>query len=229
MITKTAQQIIDSARPATRHDTDTQVLDTQLYIWLGEHVRALHSMAARLCKSQYTQFASFTIAPGASAVTVGAGALAAVPANTYLDFRGLDFDAGGGNYVPLKPLNFRGRGTRQANVGSLSYLLLGDTINIYPSALAPGNYRLFYIGTVATVNPPVAGTTYVLPEGGDLWLSEQLSARVRVRFQQDPAPHINLAKFYWDTIIRPWLKSRNNADTQLIAEVEEDFEDWGLR
>lgn len=225
MITKTAGDIVASARPATRHDTDTQVLDTQLYIWLGEHVRALHSMAVRLCKSQYRQSAPFTVASGASSVTVGVGALVAVPANTYLDFNGVDFDVGGGNYQPLKPLNFRGRGV----VNGRRYLLRGDSIDLYPAINAAGNYKLWYLPTIATVTPPIAGTTYVLPEGGDLWLSEQLSARVRVRFQQDPTPHINLAKMYWDTIIRPWLMVRNNADTQVIAQIEDDFEDWGVR
>lgn len=224
MITKTAQQIIDSARPATRHDTDTQVTDAQLLIWLSEHVRALHSMAARICKSQYTLNASFVITAGASSVTVGAGALAAVAANTYLDFRGVDFDVGGGNFKPLKPLNFRGRGF----VDGRRYLLRGDTIDLYPTINAAGTYRLWYLGTPMTVTIPVAATSFVLPEGADLWLSEQISARIRVRFQQDPTPHLNLAKLYWETIIRPWLLTRNNADTQVIAQVEDDSEEIGF-
>jgi hypothetical protein len=224
MITKLASDIIASARPATRHDTDTQVTDAQLLIWLGEHVRALHSMAARICKSQYTLTALFTVASGTTSVTVGSAPLAGVAANTYLDFRGIDFDLGNSAWMPLKPLSFRGRGTADAR----RYLLRGDTIDLYPTTNTAGNYRLWYIATPFTVTTPVAGTSLALPEGGDLWLAEQLGARIRVRFQQNPQPHLDLAKMYWDAIIRPWLLTRNNADTQVIAHVEEENDDFGF-
>lgn len=219
MIVKTAQQIVDSARPVTRHDTDNQVTDPQLFVWLAEHVRALHSMASRECKSQYTLSTTFAIASG-SIVTVGSGALAGLAAADYLDFRGLDLDAGGGYYTPLKPLNFRGRGT----VDGRRYMLRGNTIELYPTLNAVGTYRLWYLGTVMSVTVPIASTSFTLPEGGDLWLSEALAARIRVRLQQDPSPHTTLQDLYWKEIIKPWLASRNAADGQAIAQVEDDEE-----
>lgn len=216
MIVKTAQQIIDAARPAIRHDTDSQVTDPQLLIWLGEHVRGLHSMAARLARGMYTQSARFTLQSGNS-VTIQSAPLDSVPANTYLDFRGIDYDISGGYYAPMQPLPFRSR----AGGSGRQYMLRGNTIDLFPSQNATGNYRLWYLAAPMTATVPAAITSFNLPEGGDMWLSEALAARSRVRFQQDPTPHLEQQRRCWRDIIKPWLLAREaTGGSMLVGRVE---------
>lgn len=211
MIVKTAQQIIDAARPAIRHDTDSQVTDAQLLIWLGEHVRGLHSMSARLARGMYTQSARFTLQSGNS-VTIQSAPLDSVPANTYLDFRGIDYDISGGYYAPMQPLPFRSR----AGGSGRQYMLRGNTIDLFPSQNATGNYRLWYLAAPMTATVPTAITSFNLPEGGDMWLSEALAARSRVRFQQDPTPHLEQQRRCWRDIIKPWLLAREAAGGSML-------------
>lgn len=85
---------------------------------------------------------------------------------------------------------------RQASFLGVSYRESGATtpvIIVSPVELAPGTYRLTY-----HQKPVASYSTLDVPEGVEDVIVHRAAAQVRMRFDEDPSPHVALASTIWD-------------------------------
>jgi hypothetical protein len=172
--------LIASARAATDHDSDTQVTDTQLTAWLNEFWPLLWRKVGNQAPTLIAKVtAAFAVTGTSQDVTASPLSLT-------------DFDRVyrverqyGSVYLPLEaadPLN-------PENTYDVSFLERLTTLEFYPTAMAPGTYRLTYLPKAATLAN--TSTALPLPAGYETALTERLASRIRVRFEEDPTPHLS--------------------------------------
>jgi hypothetical protein len=177
----TFAEAITAVRSATRYDiaapsTPTPVTDAQVTVWLNSEMhrfrRALNAEVPQL----YRTTSSHTINAGAQTITKPAGFEALVRLEKLV----------GATYVNVEPAN-----PVDQEIGNLGFEEVGGTYLIWPSASAPGTYRLIY-AVAAT-----AGTLEV-PDGMEDVLVERVCARVKERLAPAEAQmHFAIADRIW--------------------------------
>lgn len=171
---------ITAIRTATAHDGDTQVTDTQLGVWIDLEVTRLRREVN-------------SIAPGLYSDTTATQALT----SSDPDF---DLPADFERLIRFERLE----GTRYVGVDvadelhpDLSCLrgarLEDGVIRVFPAEDAAGTYRLVY----CTTHTLTSDYTLTVPGGCEDIIVERVSARVRVRLNEDPTPHQVEAARIW--------------------------------
>ncbi|MDT5018140.1 MAG: hypothetical protein QOD39_4300, partial [Mycobacterium sp.] len=118
-------------------------------------------------------------------------------------------------YAPLgvaNPLN------PEAMSGGYDFAFLerGSVLELYPSASIVGvGFELSYI--TKGVKLTAAGDTIVLPDGADYILAQLLAADIRVRFEEDPTSHQNIATAEWQEL-RWQLQQRYGIHSEGLVE-----------
>ena len=191
----TAADIIALARPLTDHDSDTQVTDAQLVALVSPRYLALRRKLGRAVPSLYRSTVTWTAAAATQDVTAAPLSLTDYDRVYRMRFQTGTSPAG---YWPMgvaNPLN------PEAISGGYDFAFLerGTILELYPSAQAIGTgFELSYITKGVKLTAP--GDTIVLPDGADYILAQLLAADIRVRFEEDPTPHLNIATAEWQEL-----------------------------
>lgn len=76
----------------------------------------------------------------------------------------------------------------------------GCHVNLFPESRAAGDYRIRYVKSVPTLANP--DDVLQLPPGGECVLIHLVSARVRIREEEDPSMHFAQAEKAFDSLKR---------------------------
>jgi hypothetical protein len=173
--------LCDDIRACTNHDSDTQVTDVQLTVWINKEYYRLRRILAEVAPSLFQNQVSFTISSGNTY---------AVVATDYDRVYRLERLVNGTEYEPLGLADALDPESVPDGL-SLAFLERGTTLEIYPSTSAAGSYRLTYTTKPAALSGGSDSCT--VPEGAEEVIVQRVSARVRVRFEEDPSIHVALA------------------------------------
>jgi hypothetical protein len=181
--TFTVSDLIADIRASTDHDSDEQVTDAQLIVWIRGRYKKLRRRLGDLVPDLFTKItADFTITAGNSSFDLSTsptsvadmGKLLVVEKKTGADYTPLSLaPIMTADVIPY--LSFRQRGNA--------------TVDIFPKPAAPATYRAKYIGNGSPGAVTATDSTLELPEEAGDVLAQDVCARVRVRFEEDPSPH----------------------------------------
>lgn len=224
---------------ATDKDTDPAVSTAQLNDWIGEAIRELW---IRMIPVNRDAFTMTMLAPG-TGVTFTAPNLYtlspadAPPAYAILGVRAVDVDIGGATYQRIRPWRFQSR----SQVARLSYhvraALTGTeaapsvkgnvVLEILPKELAQSyTYRVWYY-QAPNIDLTLDANPIALPFGGDTYVAAMVAANVRVRYEEDPAPHWQIAERAWTAMILPWLTQGLQGEAAVPNDwTDDDGETW---
>jgi hypothetical protein len=182
----TLAEMVADVRAATDQDASGQVPPDAYRRWIDQEYQAVRRLLGSLIPSLYLARVSFTIATGNTW---------AITPPLWGRLHLLERDNGPGNYValaaanPLDPERIPWRYVQ-------AVLERGNVLEIYPELTAAGNYRATYIAQPArlAVDGSADGTVVDVPPEFDRVIAERVAARVRVRVEEDPAPHIRAAE-----------------------------------
>jgi hypothetical protein len=188
----TFAEAITAVRTATRYDllapsTPTPVTDTQVTVWMNSEMdRFRRQLNAEVPVLYRAVSSNLTIASGAQALTKPAGFEALVRLERLV----------GARWVNVEPAS-----SADMECGELGWEEVGGTYLIWPSASAPGTYRLVYaVGATA-------GTLEV-PAGLEDVVVERVCARVKERlFPAEAQLHFDIADRVWTEQL-PLLRRR---------------------
>jgi hypothetical protein len=190
----TRDEAVTMIRANTAHDSDTQVTDAQLREWIKAAYYRLRRKIADVAPDLYSKATATQVLSSSSTDF-------SMPA----DFaRLIRFERQEGqDFVALEvadelhpDLVASGRGYRA--ITSAGALLL----RVYPTSAAPGTYRLVYV-YLPDLTGGAGNYTFELPAGLEEIITEGVSARVRVRFNEDAAAH-------WTELDRLWTEQRTS-------------------
>jgi hypothetical protein len=207
-----ASDIIALARPLTDHDSDAQVTDPQLVALLSPRYLALRRKLGRAVPSLYRSTVTWTAAAVTQDVTA-----APLSLTDYDRVHRLRWQTGTGvaGYAPLgvaNPLN------PEAMSGGYDFAFLerGTILEFYPSAQVVGTgFELSYITKGAALT--AVGSTVVLPDGADYILAQLLAADIRIRFDESPKSHLDIANDEWKEL-RWALQQRYGVHSEGLVE-----------
>lgn len=178
MSVTTEQLIADAKEAADLTNVADYVTAAQWIRWLNDGAKELHRFVTNKFRATYYRTFDFTIAEGASQVTL--------PAN-FWRLRGLDVDADTIRRRAVLPFNFAERNQHQSDYlrmfgptvfcADRYYNVLGSRLlQIQPQEHAAGSYRLYYVPTpkvlsaVRTIGPdPLANDNVVVTAGIPTW------------------------------------------------------------
>lgn len=170
---------ITAIRTSTGHDSDTQVTDTQLGVWIDQIYPEFRREILDVAPSLYT----------------------AVAATQDLTTTDPDFDLPadfervstlqvlcGVDYLGVPPVS-----DVSPDFGGLCWREEAGVLRLAPATSCTGTYRLAY-----NKAPTLTGDyTIEVPTGCELVIVERVAAMVRVRFNEDPTPHLATADRIW--------------------------------
>jgi hypothetical protein len=173
----TLTELLADIRAATDHDTDTAVTDAQLTSWINQEYFAVRRVLGDVAPTLYTAATTFSIVAGNTYTIVAAD---------FSKVRRLE-RSNGSSYDPMRVAS------AVDPEGSCDYTFLerSTVLEIYPSNAAVTSYRLNYITKPAKLT---AGADVCdVPEGVERVIVEKVAARVRIRLEEDPSPHLQAA------------------------------------
>lgn len=197
-----ASDVILLARTLTDHQNDTQIQDNPgLLQVLSPLYLALRRKLAMLVPTLYTKRVQFTLSSG-NTQDYTASPLSLTDFERAQRMRR---QISSSDWTPVgiaNPIEPEQLPQGQDYV----YLERGTVLEFYPSAAIPGStFELSYITKATKLS--TTGDTLDIPDGADLVLAEQLAAKIRPRFDEDPSPHIraageHLTELKWDLVNR---------------------------
>lgn len=212
--TYAASAIATDIRASTDHDSDTQVTDAQLWPWISSSYHVLRRKIADIAPELFTGIsADLTVAAGASTIALSSitdlGKIRTVERK----------DGSVYTALPLAPFE---HGSHPAHLSWRLRAAVGaDVVDLAPADLAPGTYRVRYLTKGVAIND--SGDNLILPEGGDRVVVEEVAARVRVRFEEDPTPHLVAAKAAWEELRQGLVRLYANTSIPIV-----DVRGWGV-
>lgn len=168
-------------RAATDHDSDTQVTDAQLLVWINKEYFRLRRIIGDVAPKLYSAQVTFTISSGNTY---------AIVASDFERIYKLERLNVGSSYDPMVVANELDPEVIPDGAVA-AFLERGATLEIYPSTAASASYRLTY--TTKPTALASAGDACTVPEGAEEVIVQRVAARVRIRFEEDPSPHQALA------------------------------------
>jgi hypothetical protein len=185
----TFAEAITAVRTATRYDTasPSPVTDAQVTVWLNSEMhRFRRQLNAEVPQLYRATSSNLTIAAGAQTLTKPAGFEALVRVERLV----------GATWVNVEPAN-----PVDQELGNLGFEEVGGTYLIWPSASAPGTYRLVY-------NAAANSGTLEVPDGMEDVVVERVCGRVKERLAPGEAQmHFAIADRIWTEQL-PLLRRR---------------------
>lgn len=195
----TFQNIEDSIRGQTNHDTDTQVTQDQIYLWINEELPVLARRLANVIPDRYTKLSpDFTIVAGNSQD------LTAAP-TSLTDFSRI-------RCVQVKSGTIYGDLDLAPNVspetvGWLCWRQRGaSTVDLFPLQLVSGQtYRVKYIYKPAPGSKAAPGLTIDLPDGCEQAINALVAMRCRHRDDDDFSLFERERERVWQVLVQSLL------------------------
>jgi hypothetical protein len=216
-ISTTPQLLIDDINALTDNDGYSLVSAAQLCSWINNELTSAWAWIGRSNRDVITKCtAQFSVT--SAQATGGLSMVAAAPALALTDFsypRGVDILVTADTWKPIRKWSF----TTRNMIYSLSYRFIGDTMYIQPSDQATSYpYRVWYIFKAPAVVSTSLSTALSIPDGLDEYIKQGVAAKMRIRLDDDPAPHLQ-AQGISKQEIKAWLRT-NSGDQSVIADVD---------
>lgn len=214
----TPQQIIDDVEAITDNDGYDLISDVQLVTWMNNEMSTMWQWGIRCSRDAFTKPKEGQIANGSNYISITATAPTGLGVTDFLSLRDVDLKVGDGYYKKIRQYNFATRD----RVIQMSYRLLGEDLWINPpniSSLYP--FRLWYLSKAPVASAAALSTPLSLPTGGDEYVKQGMAAKVRIRLDDDPAPHY-AAQEQAKRGVEAWLASSRGAQGA-IADVSDDY------
>jgi hypothetical protein len=197
----TAASIIAYARAASDHDSDTQITDAGCVTLLDPLWQRMRRKLAQRVPTLYTKVAAtFTVASGNTQDVTGSP-LSLTDFDRVRRIRRLISSTAPTSYVPIGVADAIDP-ERIPPEEDVVFLERGTVLEFYPAAIIPTmTFELAYL----TAAPALTTTSSVLdaPAGIEGVLGEELAAKIRTRFEDDPSAHLQAAaaaldEYLWD-------------------------------
>ena len=221
------QALIDGANSLTDNDGYNLVSATQFVDWINNELTTAWGWMGRSNRDIITKVTSqFSIVPPQD--VNGISMTASSPGLTLTDFsypRGVEVLVTGNMWKPIRKWSF----TTRNQTYSLCYRFIGETMLVQPydqSTSYP--YRVWYVFSppVVAVNGggTLVNTAISIPANLDEYIKQGLAAKIRIRLDDDPAPHWQ-AQGVVKQQLMAWLRT-NSGDQSVIADVDREGRDW---
>lgn len=184
----TVASVLTAVRSHVAHDSDTQVTDAQLTAQVDIEYKLLRRALATIAPELFTKQSSHTVAAGAYTIT-----------------KPTDFDRlwrlerlSGSLYYPVDataPLNSYSSNT-------LVFIEMPTTIELQPTTLAAGTYRLTYLAGITAGYTSLDG----IPEGLEYVVVMRVAAFAARRLEEDPSYFLVQAAEAWKMARRDLTK-----------------------
>lgn len=214
----TPQQIIDDVEAITDNDGYDLISDVQLVAWMNNEMSTMWQWGVRCSRDAFTKSKEGQIAAGNNYISITAAAPTGLGVTDFLSLRDVDLKVGNGYYKKLRPFNFATRD----RVVQLSHRLIGEDLWLNPpnyAALYP--FRIWYLSKAPAASATALDAALSLPTGGDEYVKQGMAAKVRVRLDDDPSPHL-AAQEAAKRGVEAWLASSRGAQGT-IADVSDDY------
>ena len=214
----TPQAIIDDANALTDNDGYSLISTAQFIAWMNNEISTAWQWGMRRNRDAFTSSKEGQITSPANYISITAAAPTGLGVTDFLSVRGVDLKLGDQIYKKIRPWNFV---TRDRLI-MLSYRAIGENLWLMPpqySSLYP--FRLWYITKAPAAVVGSLSTALSLPTGVDEYVKQGIAAKIRVRLDDDPAPHLQ-AQAGAQAGVEAWLQSAHG-DQGTIADVSDDY------
>ena len=216
----TPQAIIDDANALTDNDGYSLISTAQFITWMNNEISTAWQWGMRCNRDAFTSSKEGQITSPANYISITAAGTTpgGLGVTDFLSVRGVDLKLGDQIYKKIRPWNFV---TRDRLI-MLSYRAIGENLWLMPpqySSLYP--FRLWYITKAPAAVVGSLSTALSLPTGVDEYVKQGIAAKIRVRLDDDPAPHIQ-AQAGAQAGVEAWLQSAHG-DQGTIADVSDDY------
>ena len=214
----TPQAIIDDANALTDNDGYSLISTAQFVAWMNNEISTAWQWGMRCNRDAFTSNKEGQITSPANYISITATAPTGLGVTDFLSVRGVDLKLGDQIYKKIRPWNFV---TRDRLI-MLSYRAIGENLWLMPpqySSLYP--FRLWYITKAPAAVVGSLSTALSIPTGVDEYVKEGIAAKIRVRLDDDPAPHLQ-AQAGARAGVEAWLQSAHG-DQGTIADVSDDY------
>jgi hypothetical protein len=185
----TAQQIIDEVNFLTDNDGYSLYTPDQLCAQINCELTTMWQWASRCNRDAFTKVTnSFQLGAGVQSISMTANS----PGLALTDFkspRGVDVQVSSGAlWKKIRLWNF----TTRDRIYRLCYRFIGESLWIMPASMAPQYpLRVWYTFGAPQVSSGTLTTPISIPDGSDDYVKQGLAARIRVRLDDDPSPHLS--------------------------------------
>jgi hypothetical protein len=214
----TPQAIIDDANALTDNDGYSLISTAQFIAWMNNEISTAWQWGMRCNRDAFTSNKEGQITSPANYISITATAPTGLGVTDFLSVRGVDLKLGDQIYKKIRPWNFV---TRDRLI-MLSYRAIGENLWLMPpqySSLYP--FRLWYITKAPAAAVGSLSTALSLPTGVDEYVKQGMAAKVRIRLDEDPAPHLE-AQAQARAGTEAWLQSAHG-DQGTIADTSDDY------
>ena len=214
----TPQAIIDDANALTDNDGYSLISTAQFIAWMNNEMSTAWQWGMRCNRDAFTSNKEGQITSPANYISITATAPTGLGVTDFLSVRGVDLKLGDQIYKKIRPWNFV---TRDRLI-MLSYRAIGENLWLMPpqySSLYP--FRLWYITKAPAAVAGSLSTALSIPTGVDEYVKQGIAAKIRVRLDDDPAPHLQ-AQADARAGVEAWLQSAHG-DQGTIADVSDDY------
>ena len=214
----TPQAIIDDVNALTDNDGYSLISTAQYIAWMNNEMSTAWQWGMRCNRDAFTSNKEGQITAPANYISITATAPTGLGVTDFLSVRGVDLKLGDQAYKKIRPWNFV---TRDRLI-MLSYRAIGENLWLMPpqySSLYP--FRLWYITKAPAAVVGSLSTALSLPTGVDEYVKQGIAAKIRVRLDEDPAPHLQ-AQTQARAGTEAWLQSAHG-DQGTIADTSDDY------
>lgn len=213
----TPQSIVDDVNALTDNDGYSLVSLTQLVAWINKELLDLWQWATRCNRDAFTKCTSaFSLAGGTQSISMTA-ASPGLALTDWLAARAVDIQVSSQDWKKLRLWNF----TTRDRIGLLSYRFLGETLWIQPieqASVYP--LRVWYLFKAPVVTVASLSTAIVIPDNAEEYVKQGVAAKLRVRLDDDPGPHLQ-AQAAARLALEAFLAS-SKGDQGAISDVSEE-------
>lgn len=188
-----------SVRAGCDHDADTQITTPQVYVWANEAYFAIRRRLGEVAPDLYTRVSpDFTLGAGVTSQDLTAAPLSLTD---FSKVRIVEWKTGA-YYSPLPVAPFLTADVR----GEMAFRLRGTILDFFPSTFVPGQiFRVKYL-TKPAAKLAAPGDAVDVPDGAERVIVEEILGRIRVRFDEDPSPHIAWRTQAWEEVRNALIK-----------------------
>jgi len=158
--------------------------------WINNELTTLWQWGKRVNRDVFTKVTgSLTMPAGAYTMSMTAAAPAGAAITDWGSPRGVDVSTSTSNWRKLKLYNF----VTRDHVGLLSYRFIGDTLWLQPTDQAASYpFRVWYLYSAPVVTTATLANAISIPEGSDEYIKQGVVAKMRIKLDDNPAPHYAL-------------------------------------
>lgn len=209
------QAIIDDVNALTDNDGYSLVSNAQLCAWINNELTSAWGWIGRGNRDILTKVtAQFSIVPPQD--VNGISMTAAAPGLALTDFqypRGVEVLVSTNTWKPIRKWSFVTRN----QIWSITYRFEGETMIVQPYDQATSYpMRIWYVFKAPQVSSSALSTPISIPDNLDEYIKQGVAAKVRIRLDDDPAPHLQ-AQGIAKQQLMAWLRT-NAGDQSVIAD-----------